>query len=207
MDTTPAGGAPKGVSRGLIGTTAVLLALVGITAAGRSYFSSAATMPPLPPTASVAEAPAPAADDGRPSVAVAETERPTREKAADGDVRAEGPAELQLARAVTKFAVAAPSANANATAPAPAGNDNANAIQDVSAAAAQTAQSAELQGAVKSVWRMAWERSWPFIKTTLGKFWNLMVQAWHSLVTLGKTSQPATNAAVNGAVNAATNAP
>lgn len=97
-------------------------------------------------------------------------------------------------------------ANANVSANAATNGTNANALQEVSAAAAQTAQSAELQGAVKSVWRLAWEKSWPFIKTTLGKFWNLMVQAWQSLATLRKTSQTGTNVNANAATNAAVNA-
>lgn len=98
------------------------------------------------------------------------------------------------------------SANVNVSVNAATNAADAAALQEVRAAAAQTAQSAELQGAVKSVWRMAWEKSWPFIKTTLGKFWNLMVQAWQSLTTLGKASQPGTNVNANAAVNAATNA-
>lgn len=91
------------------------------------------------------------------------------------------------------------SANVNVTVNAATNAADAGALQEVSAAAAQTAQSAELQGAVKSVWRMAWEKSWPFIKTTLGKFWNLTVQAWQSLTTLGKTSQTGTNANASAA--------
>jgi hypothetical protein len=97
------------------------------------------------------------------------------------------------------------SANVNVSVNMATNGSNTNALQEVGAAAAQTAQSAELQGAVKSVWRMAWEKSWPFIKATLGKFWNLLAQAWQSLVSLGKTPPPATNANANAAVNAATN--
>jgi hypothetical protein len=80
-------------------------------------------------------------------------------------------------------------------------DDDGKAIEEVRAAAEQTAKSSELQGAVKSIWRLSWDRSWPFIRDTAAKFWGLMKQAWSSLTSVGKSSQTGTNGNVNAAAN------
>lgn len=117
-------------------------------------------------------------------------------------------ATLPLAAALMLLLVSAASAAAisldaaaNANANASTNAAESSALMEVGAAAEQTAKSAELQVAVKSIWRTAWDKSWPFIKTTVGKFWNLVVQAWTGLTTLGKSTTNL-NANVNAAANA-----
>ncbi len=76
------------------------------------------------------------------------------------------------------------------------------------AAGAETvAKSAGLRTAVAGAWRTAWEKSWPFIKGSILKFFGLLGQAWASIAgsisTGGTNANVSTNAAVNASVNAA----
>lgn len=83
-------------------------------------------------------------------------------------------------------------ANLNLSVNSPAGQ--------AAAAATATAQSPEMQKAVTSVWALAWESAWPFIKSMFSGFFGLFVTAWHSA-----TVPTNVNAAAN--VNASSSAP
>lgn len=211
MDTQPdRDKAPGRVPRGLLAAAAAMLLLLGVATAGKAVFDGGPSFrfgapDPVPATNDAAAAAADAPPiDGAGTVA---------DDTRDDARTEEGSTELRLARGIAKFAVGT-AANTAAVAAAntdSGGSTNANAsatggtnaIDEVSAAAQQTAQSAELQGAVKSVWRLAWEKSWPFIKNTTLKFWDLMKQAWHALATVGRSSQEGgANANVNAAANA-----
>lgn len=82
---------------------------------------------------------------------------------------------------------------------------NANdPLVQAAAGAKEVAESAGLKTAVGGAWKVAWDKSWPFIKSMVLKFFGLFGQAWRAIVSSFKG--PATNANANVAVNAAVNA-
>lgn len=88
---------------------------------------------------------------------------------------------------------------------ASAGDTNTPLMQ-AAAGAATVAKSAGLKAAIAEAWRTAWEKSWPFIKGTILRFFGILGQAWSSIAGSVKTGGTNANAAVNASTNAAVNA-
>lgn len=105
------------------------------------------------------------------------------------------------------FAAAGPllaqegAASAGGAAAANVSVEGAASIGEAAKQAEQVAVSSGLTAAVNNVWRLAWEKTWPFIKSMALKFWGLMRQA-AAVFTAPVPSQvegPAAN--VNGGAN------
>lgn len=85
-----------------------------------------------------------------------------------------------------------------------------DALVQAAAGAKEVAESAGFRSAVGSFWKVAWEKSWPFIKSMTLKFFGLFGQAWRAIAASFRGSTSANlNASVNAgaATNASTNAP